>query len=152
MPLPWRLTFLAEPAEDIAVDILQFGFGAMVLREWFEDDIYAMIRPGQPLFFSDDVLFSGYLEHKGVKRVCVSGMRLPRLLAHAETKPLSGSGRMTRNYRSAIPTISSMLGIWRPHELAAIFPRMPTFAELRYWGRLALHKGYRVAHRALARD
>ncbi len=150
-PLPWRLTFLAEPAEDVSVDILQFGFGAMVLRGWFADDIYAMVESHQPWFFADDVLFSGYLEQKGVRRTCVSGMRLPRTLEHAKLNPLSGDGRMTKRYRAAIPTISAMLDIWRPDELAASFPRTPTFADLRYWSLLALRKGGRIARRAVSR-
>jgi len=150
-PTPRHLTFVAEPPEDVAVDILQFGFGSMVLREWFEDDIYELIQPKRPLFFCDDVLFSGYLESRGIRRMCVSGISLPLLLDHSRLHPLSGEGRMTENYRAAVPTISSMLGIW-PHAGFAFGLRdLPTIGELRSLGVRGMRKGYRVARHALSR-
>ena len=149
-PTRRALTFVAEPSEDVCVDILQFGFGAMLLREWFDDDIYEMIQPEQPLFFSDDILFSGFLESRGVKRMCVSGISLPQLLDHSQLRPLSGEGRMTRNYKVAIPTISDMLGIW--HHGAAKFDlrNMPTLSDLRYSFFAMVRKIYRILQRALS--
>lgn len=139
-PLPWRLTFLAEPPEDVPVDLLQFGFGTMVLREWFTDDIFELIDARRPWFFADDVLLSGYLECKGVERICVAGMRLPRPLEQAKLKPLSGEGRMTERYRAAIPALASALDIWHPRDLALAFPRKTSVADLCYWARLALRR------------
>ena len=143
-----QMVFVAEPPEDVPVDILQFGFGAMVLREWFDDDIYGLVRPLQPLFFADDVLFSGYLESKGVERVCLSEVPLPRLLDHANLEPLSGDGRMTAAYRAAIPDISSRLGIWPPEERLDV-PRPPALSAIRYWLMRALRDAYRVTRKAL---
>ena len=73
-----QLVFIAESPKDAAVDILQYGFGAIVLRGWFDDDIRDLLEPLEPLFFADDVLFSGYLASKGVQRICIAGMPLPR--------------------------------------------------------------------------
>ncbi|MDH3613212.1 MAG: hypothetical protein OEU90_00330 [Gammaproteobacteria bacterium] len=145
-----HLIFVAESPEDHVVDILQFGFGAMVLREWFDDDIYDLVQPLEPLYFSDDVMFSGYLESKGVKRVCVSGMPLPRLLDHWNVRPLHGEGRATRNYKAAIPEISSTLNIWSPETLFNP-PRPPALSVLKYWALRAIRKAHRVAIRPLLR-
>ena len=138
-----RLTFVAQPIEDFSVDILQFGFGTMVLREWFADDIYKLIRPREPLFYCDDVLFSAYLESKGIGRTCASGIPLPRLLEHSALQPLSGEGRMTRNYRIAIPAISSTLGIWRHSELARGLG-LSTVETLRDLGARGVRKSWRI--------
>jgi hypothetical protein len=146
-PLPWRLTFLAEPRTDIPVDLLQFGFGSMIRRDWVGDDIFDLVDPGRPWFYTDDVLLSGYLESRGVKRTCVGGMRLPVLLEQSSLKPLSGDGRMTARYRVAIPALASTLGIWHPRNLSPSFPLRPTLTDLRYWGRLTLRKARRIAAR-----
>ena len=130
--MPHQMVFVAEPPDAVTVDILQFGFGALVLREWFGDDLYDLIRPQQPLFFADDVLFSGYLESKGINRICLADLPLPRLLDHANSQPLSGDGRMTTAYKAAIPDISSRLGIWPPEERFDV-PRPPVLSALRYW-------------------
>ena len=143
-----HLVFIAESPEDLAVDILQFGFGTIVLRKWFDDDIYDLVQPLEPLFFSDDVMFSGYLESKGVERVCVSGIPLPRLLDHWNVWPLHGEGRSTGNYKLAIPEISSRLNIWPPERLFDP-PRPPALSVLQYWGLRAIRKTYRVAVRPL---
>lgn len=145
--MPHQLVFMAESPVDIAVDILQFGFGSIVLRGWFDHDIYGLIQPREPLFFSDDVLFSAYLESKGIKRVCISGLPLPRLLDHADLRPLHGEGRSTRNYQAAIPAISSRLNIWPPESL--IDPRPSVLDVLRYWGRRSMRKACRVAIESL---
>lgn len=142
-----QLVFVAESPEDIAVDILQFGFGSIVLRGWFDDDIYELIQPREPLFFSDDVLFSAYLESKGIERVCISGLPLPRLLDHADLRPLHGEGRSTRNYQAAIPAISARLNIWPPESL--IDPRPSMLDVLTYWGGRSMRKACRVAIESL---
>lgn len=142
-----QLIFVAESPKDIAVDILQYGFGAMVLRAWFDDDIRDLIDPLEPLFFADDVLFSGYLESKGIQRVCIAGLPLPRLLDHWSTRPLHGDGRATRNYQAAIPALSARLGIWAPEDL--FDPRPPLHVLLRYRAAQALRKAYRLAVRPL---
>ena len=126
-PSPWSLTFLAEPDEDMGVDIIQFGLGVIVFRGWFADDIYALVEPHEPWFLADDVLFSAYLEHRGVKRLCAAGLHLPRLLEQATLEPLSGDGRMTKRYRAAIPAIAARLAIWQSGAAAA-----PSFAEVRH--------------------
>jgi hypothetical protein len=146
-PLPWRLTFLGEPAKDVQVDLLQSGLGIMVRRDWFGDDIFELVETRQPWFLADDILLSGYLESKGVKRICVAGMRLPRLLEQANLKSLSGNGRMTERYRVAIPALASRLDIWQPNDLAPPFPWKPTLADLRYWSLLALRRGRRIVRR-----
>jgi hypothetical protein len=137
-----QLVFVAESPEDLTVDILQFGFGAMVFREWFDDDIYDLIRPLEPLFFCDDVLFSGYLESRGIERICISGLPLPRLLDHSTVRPLHGEGRATKNYKAAIPAISSMLNIWPLEE--RYDPRPPVLSVLRYWCLRPVRKVCRV--------
>jgi hypothetical protein len=142
-----QLIFVAESPRDIAVDILQYGFGAMVLRGWFDDDIRDLLEPLEPLFFADDVLFSGYLENKGIQRICIAGLPLPRLLDHWSTRALHGDGRATRNYKAAIPTLSARLNIWAPEEL--FDPRPPMHALLRYLAAQALRKAYRLAVRPL---
>jgi hypothetical protein len=147
-PLPWRLTFLAEPPEDVPVDLLQFGFGTMVRRDWFSDDIFGLVETHQPWFLADDVLLSGYLESKGVGRTCVAGMRLPRPLEQAKLSPLSGEGRMTARYRASIPALASALDIWRPGDLAPSLPPKPTLANLRYWARLVLRGARRIVARS----
>jgi hypothetical protein len=144
-PLPWRLTFLAEPREDVPVDLLQFGFGAMIRRDWVGDDIFDLVDPSRPWFYADDVLLSGYLESSGVRRTCVAGMRLPTLLEQSNSNPLSGDGRMTARYRAAIPALASSLGIWRPSSLSPSFPRRPTLTDLRYWSRLMFRKARRIS-------
>jgi hypothetical protein len=145
--LPHQLIFVAESPKDIAVDILQYGFGAMVLRGWFDDDIRDLVEPLEPLFFADDVLFSGYLESKGIQRICIAGLPLPRLLDHWSTRPLHGDGRATRNYRAAIPALSARLHIWAPEDL--FDPRPPLLVLLRYRAAQALRKAYRLAVRPL---
>jgi hypothetical protein len=142
-----QLIFVAESPKDIAVDILQYGFGAMVLRGWFDNDIRDLLQPLEPLFFADDVLFSGYLESKGIKRICIAGMPLPRRLDHWSTRPLHGDGRATRNYKAAIPELSARLNIWAPEEL--FDPRPPVHILLRYLASRALRKAYRVTIRPL---
>lgn len=112
-----ELVFFAESPRDVPVDILQYGFGALVLRGWFEDDIRDLVKPLEPLFFADDVLFSGYLESKKIGRVCLKGLALPRRLSQWAIRPLHGDGRATRNYRAAIPELSKRLGIWAPPTL-----------------------------------
>ncbi|MEQ1856290.1 MAG: hypothetical protein ABL963_07465 [Longimicrobiales bacterium] len=146
-PLPWRLTFLAEPLEDTPVDLLQFGFGTVLRRDWFGDDIFELVDASRPWFFADDVLLSGYLASRRVDRICVAGMRLPRLLEHAKSKPLSGGGRMTERYRAAIPALASALDVWHPGDLAPAFPRKPALSDLLYWARLALRKSGQTLRR-----
>ena len=104
-----QLVFIAESPRDAAVDILQYGFGAIVLRGWFDDDIRDLLEPLEPLFFADDVLFSGYLASKGIQRICIGGMPLPRALEHRSTRALHGDGRATRNYQAAIPALAARL-------------------------------------------
>jgi hypothetical protein len=135
-----QLSFVAEAREDFSADILQFGFGAIVLRKWFADDIYDLIQPKQPLFYCDDVLFSAYLESKGIGKMCVSGISLPRLLDHSQLHPLAGDGRMTQNYRMAIPAISRTLGIWPQ----AAPPSPLSIGALRTLGARGVRKGYRI--------
>jgi hypothetical protein len=147
-PLPWRLTFLAEPPASLSVDLLQFGFGSMLRRDWFADDIFDLVDPGLPWFYADDVLLSGYLASKGIERLCVAGMRLPQPLEQASLSPLSGDGRMTERYRRAIPALAAELGIWRRADLAPAFPRRPTLRELGYWSGLAVREVRRLAARA----
>ena len=147
-PVPWRLTFLAEPREDVSVDLIQFGFGSMVRREWFDDDIFDLVDAGRPWFLADDVLLSGYLEKKGVERLCVAGMRLPRPLRQAKLESLSGDGRMTERYREAIPALASELDIWSRADLAPPFPWKPTLRDLWYWAGLALRKLGRMLGRS----
>jgi hypothetical protein len=142
-----QLIFVAESPKDIAVDILQYGFGAMVLRGWFDNDIRDLIEPLEPLFFADDVLFSGYLESKGVQRVCIAGLPLPQILDHWSTRPLHGDGRATRNYKAAIPELAARLNIWAPDEL--FDPHPPAHVLLRYLATQALRKAYRLAVRPL---
>jgi hypothetical protein len=142
-----QLIFVAEPPHDVDVDILQYGFGALVLRGWFDDDIRDLAQPLEPLFFADDVLFSGYLASKGIRRICIAGLPLPRLLDHWNERPLHGDGRATRNYRAAIPALAARLGIWRPEEL--FVPRPPVRAVLRHWASQALRTAYRVTVRPL---
>jgi hypothetical protein len=146
-PLPWRLTFLAETDADLRVDLLQFGFGTIVLREWFADDLYSLAVPHEPWFYADDVLLSGYLERQSVQRLCLGGLPLPKLLDQAKLKPLSGHGRMLARYRAAIPALALRLEIWPPDALDAAFPWPPTSSDLRYWARLALARLYRRAGR-----
>jgi hypothetical protein len=119
----------------------------MVLRGWFADDLRELIEPLTPLFFADDVLFSGYLESKGIKRICMAGMPLPRRLAHWNTRPLHGDGRATRNYKAAIPELSARLNIWAPEAL--FDPRPPAHVLLRHLASRALRKVYRVTIRPL---
>jgi len=142
-----QLIFVAESPEDIVVDILQFGFGAIMLRGWFDNDIRDLVEPLEPLFFADDVLFSGYLESKGIQRICISGMPLPHRLAHWNTRALHGDGRATRNYKAAIPELAARLNIWAPEEL--FDPRPPLHILLRYLASRALRKAYRVTIRPL---
>jgi hypothetical protein len=142
-----QLIFVAESPKDIAVDILQYGFGAMVLRGWFDDDIRDLVEPLEPLYFADDVLFSGYLESKGIQRVCISGLPLPRLLDHWSIRPLHGDGRATRNYKAAIPKLSAQLNIWAPEDL--FDPRPPLHVLVRSLASHALRKAYRLAVRPL---
>ena len=142
-----QLVFIAEAPEDLHVDILQFGFGAIVLRGWFDDDLRDLVKPLEPLFFADDVLFSGYLESRGVPRVCISGMKLPRLLDHWNVRPLHGDGRATRNYRAAIPELAARLSIWSPEDLFE--PRPPLRAVLRHLLLRMLYRTYRVTLRPL---
>jgi hypothetical protein len=144
-----ELVFIAEAPKDIAVDILQYGFGAMVLRGWFDDDIRDLVAPQDPLFFADDVLFSGYLESKGIRRICIAGMPLPRLLDHWNARPLHGDGRATRNYRAAIPALSARLNIWAPEGLFE--PRPPMRAVLRYHALRAMRTAYGVTIRPLVK-
>jgi hypothetical protein len=148
---PDRLTFIAESPEDVVVDLLQFGFGTMVLRGWFADDIYDLIRPSEPLFYCDDVLISAYLDSKGIRRICASGIPLPRLLDHSQLRPLSGEGRMARNYRLAIPAISSTLGVWRHVEHGREPPRVSTIEALRSVGARSVRKGLRIVRGAVSR-
>jgi hypothetical protein len=142
-----QLVFVAESPKHLAVDILQFGFGGLVLRGWFDADIRVLVRPLEPLFFADDVLFSGYLEKKRIPRVCVAGLPLPRLLDHSSVRPLHGEGRATRNYRVAIPELSRRLGIWPPEQL--LDPRPPLRVVMRHFALRAMHKAYRLAARPL---
>jgi hypothetical protein len=142
-----QLIFVAESPKDAAVDILQYGFGAIVLRGWFDNDIRDLLEPLEPLFFADDVLFSGYLESKGIKRICIAGMPLPRLLDHWRTRPLHGDGRATRNYKAAIPELSARLNIWEPEEL--FDPRPPVHILLRHLASRAFRKVYRVTIRPI---
>ncbi|MEX2048643.1 MAG: hypothetical protein WEB90_03610 [Gemmatimonadota bacterium] len=151
-PMPWRLTFVAEPSRELSVDILQFGFGSMVQRGWFTDDIYSMVAPLRPWFYADDVFLSGYLEQKGIGRQCLAGLRLPLPLAHAQLSPLSGEGRMRARYRAAIPALASTLGIWSASELLHPFTRMPTLGELGHWTAQALRRGRRAARKIAKRD
>ena len=137
-----RLVFVAESPRDMAVDILQYGFGSMVLRGWFDTDIRDLVEPLEPLFFADDVLFSGYLEHKGIPRVCIAGLPLPRLLGHWSIKPLHGDGRATRNYKAAIPALAARLGIWAKDTL--FDPRPPLHAVLRYYAARSLRRAFEV--------
>lgn len=137
-PMPWRLTFLAELVDDKRVDILQFGFGAMMLRGWFEDDIFGLVESGRPWFLADDVLLSGYLESKGITRTCIAGMPLPRPLEQARRSPLSGDGRMSERYRAAIPALAAELDVWHPTTLASPFPKGASLADLRAWSTLAI--------------
>jgi FkbM family methyltransferase len=125
-----QLVFLAESPRDVPVDILQYGFGALVLRGWFGDDIRELVTPSEPLFFADDVLFSGYLESKGIRRICLEGVSLPRRLAQWAIRPLHGGGRATRNYQAAIPKLSRRLGIWEPETL--LDPRPPISVVARH--------------------
>jgi hypothetical protein len=150
-PLPWRLTFLAEPPEDVPVDLLQFGFGTIVRRDWLDDDVFELAGRDAPWRFADDVMLSGYLASKEIRRLCVAGTPLPRLLDHAKVRPLSGDGRMTARYRTAITALASALGIWPRHELAPSFPSRPSLAELRYWSGLALRKAGRFLSAASGR-
>jgi hypothetical protein len=136
-----ELVFVAESPRDISVDILQYGFGAIVLRGWFDADIYDLVEPFEPLFFADDVLFSGYLEHKGIGRVCVS-LPLPRRLEHWNIRPLHGDGRATRNYQAAIPALAARLGIWRPETL--FDPRPPLRVVLKHHAWRCLRAARRV--------
>jgi hypothetical protein len=145
--LKHQLIFLAESPTDVAVDILQYGFGAIVLRGWFDEDIRDLIEPLAPLFFADDVLFSGYLESRGVPRICIAGLPLPRLLDHSSVRPLHGNGRATRNYRAAIPALAARLDIWAPEDL--FDPRPPMHVLLRYLAWRALRATYRVTIRPL---
>lgn len=144
-----QLIFVAESPEEIAVDILQYGFGALLLRGWFDNAILDLLEPLEPLFFADDVLFSGYLESKGVRRICIAGLPLPRLLDHWSTRPLHGDGRATRNYKAAIPELSARLNIWAPESL--LDPRPPMHVVLRYLASQALRKVFRVAVRPLVK-
>jgi hypothetical protein len=144
-----QLVFVAEPPNDVAVDILQFGFGALVLRGWFDDDIRELVVPLEPLFFADDVLLSGYLESKGIDRICVAGVPLPRRLDQWSTRPLHGDGRATRNYRAAIPALSARLKIWAPEDL--FDPRPPVRAVVRYAASRAVRKAYGVTIEPLLR-
>jgi hypothetical protein len=143
---------VAEPARELPVDILQFGFGSMVQRGWFEDDIYSMVDPQRPWFYADDVFLSGYLEQKGIGRRCLAGLRLPLPLAHAQLSPLSGEGRMTERYRVAVPALASTLGIWSASELLHPFARIPTLSELGYWTIQALRRGQRAVRKVATRD
>jgi hypothetical protein len=140
-----QLVFVAESPKDVVVDILQGGFGIMVLRGWFDNDIRGLVKPLEPLFFADDVLFSGYLERKGIQRICISGMPLPRLLDHWSIRSLHGDGRATRNYKAAIPELSARLNIWAPENL--FDPRPPVHIVLRHLASQALRKAYRVTIR-----
>jgi len=142
-----EFVFIAESPKDVPVDILQYGFGAIVLRGWFGDDIRGLVEPLEPLFFADDVLFSGYLASKGVQRICIGGMPLPRLLGHRNTRPLHGDGRATRNLKAAIPALAARLHIWAPDEL--FDPRAPVHAVLRDLAERALRAAYRVTIRPL---
>jgi FkbM family methyltransferase len=145
-PQPRRqLIFVADSPRDVPVDILQYGFGAMVLRGWFDDDIRDLLEPLEPLFFADDVLFSGYLESRGIQRICIAGLPLPRLLDHWNTRPLHGDGRATRNYKAAIPALSARLNIWAPESL--LDPHPPLRALLRELVSRALHAAHRLGIR-----
>jgi hypothetical protein len=144
-----QLVFVAESPQDVVVDILQFGFGALVLRGWFDDDIRGLIEPLEPLFFADDVLFSGYLESKAIQRICISGIPLPRRLSHWNTLPLHGEGRATRNYKAAIPELSARLNIWAPEGLFE--PRPPVHAVIGYLVSRAVRTIYRVTIRPLVK-
>ena len=146
-PLRHQLVFIAESPKDAAVDILQYGFGAIVLRGWFDDDIRDLLEPLEPLFFADDVLFSGYLASKGIQRICIGGMALPRALEHRSTMALHGDGRATRNYQAAIPALAARLDIWAPDEL--FDPRPPAHVVVRHLAARALRAAYRVTIRPL---
>jgi FkbM family methyltransferase len=137
-----ELVFLAESPRDVSVDILQYGFGAMVQRGWFEDDIRDLVKPLEPLFFADDVLLSGYLESKGIQRVCVKGLPLPHALAQGAFRPLHGDGRATSNYRAAIPELSRRLNIWAPETL--FDPRPSVAVVARHLAGRALQKVRRL--------
>ena len=142
-----QFVFIAESPKDVPVDILQYGFGAIVLRGWFGDDIRALVEPLEPLFFADDVLFSGYLASKGVQRICIGGMQLPQLLGHRNTRPLHGDGRATRNLKAGISTLAERLRIWAPDNL--FDPRPPRHVVVRYQVSRALRAVYRVMIRPL---
>ena len=147
--LPHQLVFIAESPSDVPVDILQGGFGISIRRGWIGDDIFELIDPGAPLFFADDVLFSGYLESKGIPRVCVSGVRIGRVLDQSEDTALHGDGRATRNSQAAIPPLAARLSIWAPESLYV--PKAPFHSILAHRFRRLGAGIYRRTVKPLAR-
>ena len=131
VPPPRTLTFAHgfRARREMAADILQGAFGVLVQRGWLADDIFDVAQSyagaGTPLFFADDVLIAAYLEHRGVRKVMARGVPIAELGKCVGGKsagctadrvgsmvPLHGAGRMTRNYRLAIPFIAKHLSVW----------------------------------------
>ena len=142
-----QLVFLASRRRTSPWTSFNTVFGAIVLRGWFDDDIRDLLEPLEPLFFADDVLFSGYSASKGIQRICIGGMPLPRALEHRSTRALHGDGRATRNYQAAIPALAARLDIWAPDEL--FDPQPPVHVVVRHLAARALRAAYRVTIRPL---
>ena len=143
-----QLVFIAESPRDAAVDILQYGFGAIVLRGLVRRRHSRSARAAGAAILRRRRAVLGLSREQGHPRICIAGMRLPRPLDHRSTRPLHGDGRATRTYQAAIPKLSAQLNIWA---LEKLFDPRPPLHVLCFdaLASQALRKAYRLAVRPL---